>query len=1040
MRHFTIILITIILQMLAHFNTFAQKKGQELIDSLLVSIQTTKEDTNKVNILNQLSEKAGWRIDNYDTALYYANSALHLAEKLSFKKGIAFSYNNIGIVNDYIGNPTEAIKNYIAALKIFEEIGDKSAIANAYSNIGIVHYYQGNYSEALKNYFLALKIKEESGDKNGTTKIYNNIGIIYMELDNYSEALKFYLIVLKIREELGDRKGTGSIYNNIGIVYRNQGNFPEALKNYFAALKIFEETGDMKGTAHSYNNIGGVYHSQGNYPEALKNHFASLKISEESGDKRGIAQCYINIGNAYYNQGNYPEALKNYCVSLKIKEEIGDKSGIASSYVGMGLVYCYQGNYSRVQPVKRDSLFNLSLKSYFAALKIEEEIGNKSGIADSYINIGSVYADQGNFPGVHQNKSDSLFNLALKNYFASLKIKEEIGDIHGVANSYDFIGSLYLKKENVDSAIVYASRAFVLSQKLNIPIDRASNTLIKAYSFKSQLDTAVVYLSLLKNTISKNISVNYFTLSEQEKELYFSTLENNFELIHDFTLLYHKKFSALTDTAYNLALANKGFTLKSSTAMRSAILQSGDTSLIDQYENWLVLKKQIAKNYESGKESITLEETANNIERELVKKSTAFSDFDKVKKLDWKQVQSSLKQGEAAIEFVHFKSELDVTNATIYAAYLIKKESLHPEVIKLCTEKELNEILGTFQSNNLSFVNKAYGTKLLYQKIWWPLEKHLEGIKTIYYSPSGLLHKISFAALSKDNNVFLCDNYQLHQQSSTGKVALPNNVLYNAKDEFLVMGGVQYSSDKTKKEVWSYLPGTQKEASNIGSFLKKKKHTVNFWTANDANEDNFKAQANKANVLHISTHGFFYPDPEQIRAEMAKDVEEINGDIQFRGSEIDSADRNNSLYANWSFVINKNPLMRSGLVLAGANDVWQRNPLEEGEDGILTAQEVSNLDLRNTKLVVLSACETGLGDIKGSEGVYGLQRAFKMAGADYLIMSLWQVPDKETAEFMELFYKTLVKVKDIPKAFNLTQQAMRKKYDPYYWAAFVLIN
>jgi CHAT domain-containing protein len=132
--------------------------------------------------------------------------------------------------------------------------------------------------------------------------------------------------------------------------------------------------------------------------------------------------------------------------------------------------------------------------------------------------------------------------------------------------------------------------------------------------------------------------------------------------------------------------------------------------------------------------------------------------------------------------------------------------------------------------------------------------------------------------------------------------------------------------------------------------------------------------------------------------------------------------------------------MRSGIILAHANDVWSRDALSEGEDGILTAQEVSNLDLLKLKLVVLSACETGLGDIKGTEGVYGLQRAFKMAGVKYIIMSLWQVPDKETSEYMITFYEKLIKVKDIRKAFSETQKEMRIKYDPYYWGAFVLIE
>lgn len=137
--------------------------------------------------------------------------------------------------------------------------------------------------------------------------------------------------------------------------------------------------------------------------------------------------------------------------------------------------------------------------------------------------------------------------------------------------------------------------------------------------------------------------------------------------------------------------------------------------------------------------------------------------------------------------------------------------------------------------------------------------------------------------------------------------------------------------------------------------------------------------------------------------------------------------------------------MRSGIVLAGANDVWNEtsisiNERNSEEDGILTAYEVSLMNLKNTKLVVLSACETGLGDIKGSEGVYGLQRAFRVAGVDQLIMSLWQVPDKETDEFMTAFYIELIKTKDIKKAFSNSQKLMRAKYDPYFWGAFVLIE
>ena len=133
-------------------------------------------------------------------------------------------------------------------------------------------------------------------------------------------------------------------------------------------------------------------------------------------------------------------------------------------------------------------------------------------------------------------------------------------------------------------------------------------------------------------------------------------------------------------------------------------------------------------------------------------------------------------------------------------------------------------------------------------------------------------------------------------------------------------------------------------------------------------------------------------------------------------------------------------MMRSGLVFAGANRVWSEEWGRTDNEGILTANEVSNLNMKNTSLIVLSACETGLGDIKGSEGVYGLQRAFKMARVRYIIMSLWQVPDKETQEFMTTFYSKLMKTKDVRLSFTDTQKEMRKKYDPFYWAAFVLVE
>ncbi len=204
---------------------------------------------------------------------------------------------------------------------------------------------------------------------------------------------------------------------------------------------------------------------------------------------------------------------------------------------------------------------------------------------------------------------------------------------------------------------------------------------------------------------------------------------------------------------------------------------------------------------------------------------------------------------------------------------------------------------------------------------------------------------------------------------------------------------------------------------NISELFNTNKKTTRVITSTAATEESFKhLSGHSPTILHLATHGFSLPDAEQKRK--------------------DNVNNNEN-----QFTLADNPLLRSGIIMAGANRVWSGGtPVAGKEDGIVTAYEISNLDLSNTELVVLSACETALGDIKGTEGVFGLQRAFKLAGVQNMILSLWQVPDRETAELMNLLYTNKLKGMTIYEAFNKAQDIMRKKYSPYYWAAFVLIE
>lgn len=360
------------------------------IDSLLSLLKSPTHDTSKVNHLNQLSNEYKKKGDD-DNGLKYGNKALALASSLhignreGWYTGMAYAYNNIGIIYNSQGNYPAALKDHFLALKLFKNITDKFGIANTYTNIGNVYNQQANYLEALQNYNIALKTFEEIPDKKGIATSYNNIGRIYYFQGNYPNALKNYFAALKIMEEIKDKKGVSVSYGYIGSIYSSLSNFSESLKNYEASLEIKKTIGDKKGIAGTYNNIGIIYTKQGDHSKALKNHFASLKVREEIRDRQGISASYNNIGAIYNEQGNYEEALKYFFASLKIKEDIKDKQGIATSYMNLGVLYSKLNN------------FKAAYDYLTKALNLNDEIGNKEKIRDSYMSLAKLDSLQNNW-------------------------------------------------------------------------------------------------------------------------------------------------------------------------------------------------------------------------------------------------------------------------------------------------------------------------------------------------------------------------------------------------------------------------------------------------------------------------------------------------------------------------------------------------------------------------------------------------------------------------------------------------------------------
>lgn len=411
------------------------------IDSLTKVLQSTKEDTTRINTLNWLAYQL--RNNDPDSAVYFANKAFELATKTNYKLGVATSFLWKGVAIMNLGAYDEALKNSMEALKTYDAIiatntreGNPSAASEAlnlkskaYNNIGVIYRQQGNYEEALKYNFASLKIRKDIDDKAGIATSYSNIGLIYYDQGNSTLSLKYDLASLKIRKEIGNKRGMADCYNNIGLVYDDLGNYPEALKSYLASLKIKEELGDKAGCAISYGNIGIIHGNLGNYIEALNNHFKALKIEEEIGDKSSIARSYNNIAVIYIYQKSYSEALKSQLTCLKITQEIGDKSGIAEAYFNIGVIYGDLGNYDK------------ALMNYVIALKLQEEIGNKAGMTEAYVEMGNVYTKQ--------KKSATALDYLSK----GLALAKEIGNIAHIQNAYRNLVVLDSTQQNFEQAL-----------------------------------------------------------------------------------------------------------------------------------------------------------------------------------------------------------------------------------------------------------------------------------------------------------------------------------------------------------------------------------------------------------------------------------------------------------------------------------------------------------------------------------------------------------------------------------------------------------
>jgi len=878
-------------------------------------------------------------------------------------------------------------------------------IAWAYKNKARFHVSDSLYQEA--KYIMEMLQQTENAEY---AEIVNNLGILRETQGKYADAEKLYLQSIQIRERVLGKSHSeyATSCNNLGNLYLNQDRLSEAEIYLKQALTIIEKN---LGKNHIYfatisNNLSKIYQVQGKYPEAellLKQ--AQQVYAKILGKKHPhYATTCNNLAFLYEKQGLYEQAEVLYKEASDIRLKILGKGhpDYAASCNSLGGLFYAVGKYDQAEIWYKEAL-NIKLTIF------GKEHQEYAGACN---NLGYLYSSQNKFYEAETlfKKSQSIYASTLgKNSGNYATACNNLARVYRMEKKYPQAESLFKESLGIYEKLFSKKHSSYISTCENLS---AMYTILKRYT-----EAETIYKHIIQ-TKMQDIETNFKNLSESEKEKYLkANIDNAFNTFQNFVFLRHKKNPSITEYSYNLVLQTKGLILSSAEKVKNRIINSKDENLKNLYLEWKSTKNKFTKAQNISaeirqKKKISLDSLGkriNELEKELALKSEDFAHTFTTKIITWKDIQNILKPYEAAIEIVRiYRKDLTGENKkndpVLYFALIIKKQSKHPELVPLNDGTKLEK---EYFINYKRSIKSKIVDDVSYNIYWQPIKAKLKGIKTIYLSPEGIYHQINLLTLYNTvTQQYLSDEVQIINVTNTKDLLEQKSI--TGKYSYMI-GNPQYeittsssnTSDYTRSTELQDIPqleGAEKEVKEASRFLMNNTTVI----GKDATEEYIKSIKNPL-ILHIATHGYFKKGQYQTTTQA---------------------------------------MLNAGLLFAGVVDYdrMEIRPYDK-EDGKLTAFEVMNMELDGTELVVLSACETGLGHAS-KEGVYGLQRAFKVAGAQSIIMSLWKVNDEATQLLMTKFYENWQK-KGIDKrtAFETAQKDLRKQFkEPYYWGAFVMIE
>ena len=935
------------------------------------------------------------------------------------------AYNQVGETRKAL-HYFELQKETLATLKL-ERTADFS---NTLNNLAYLYLQEGDYAKAgaIADNLIANDrlLFPPTADEYVSSVMY--VADIYIQLDRIRDAEQLLTSTLRAQEKNSVNRGV--LLNRLGDLYSYSGQYTRASRVLMEAIDLLgneagEESTEFINTAI---NLGILFMSQGKYPEAEE--IFEVALSKVNESEPVYASLLNNQALVFQSLGQLERAEQTL---LTIRDRDSIDLGIthpdyAITLSNLGLVYT------------DESKFELAEKSLKKALAIQKENGEATTVsfARKLNNLARVYQMNG-----APEKAIPLLEQALAIF------RKNMGkESPEYATSAYNLGLALWKAGKGESGYKHLRHAAdIRAKRLGKNHPKYAESILKIAEYQWQQrsirDARKSFGEVFENYFFQ-IDETFPVLTEEEKsKFYYTNIRPSFDKFNSFAVEHRNEDPGMLQHVYDYLINTKAAIMFATEKVRSSILASDDATLIAQFEEWQNAKEQIAKLYSLNQEHPALDSlltATDNLEKELARKSAQFSGQFVKKKVRYAEIQKTLKPGEAAVEVLRFRKYNPAAGGAflddIHYGFLVLTagDNRQPELIPMAAGTEMETKFLRYYRNNIKFnLDDAASYEHYFERLATYLRKH--NAHRIFFSADGVYNQININSIQDpQTKKYLIDEFDIRLVTNTRELVEVRAPKSNHQSSILIgypkfqLGTDELPSPEKKSttrgsgsRAWrggllrymrgeegiSVLPGTQVEIRKIAPLFGD---GTGVHMETEASERIAKG-VNNPRVLHIATHGYFLED------------------------ENEQSNNRQTYYSN--------PLLNAGLILAGAENFLKTGePINEhGDDGILTAFEAMNLKLDDTELVVLSACETALGNVKNGEGVYGLQRALKLAGARSIVMSLWNVDDDATQQLMTAFYEEMLKTGDQHLAFRAAQQKVKEKFpSPFYWGAFVMVG